>query len=294
MSSASWPAISEVVGVLGAALVRAEKERAHAFVLHLHERLEEHLLPLPEGETPRQGDHGDVGRETVLLGLFLEGVLGGDGVGAEEVRVRPAGDAHEARGVGVVRLEDVPAHVFGHADRTQSLEHHAVVRDLEEGGLRAVHAVEGGEPGDAAHLGGPVDAPRRRARAHVHERKALPLHELREPHRVPARREGVLGREGKGEMRHAHGRELLNHGAALRGDRVGDAGLLERVRDLKRAPLHAAHLEGGQNLQNFHAGKYIIISNSLQVSGLMSQVSPASSRLVQGCAGGWEMIYFPP
>ena len=95
-------------------------------------------------------------------------------------------------------------------------------------------------------------------------------------------------------MRHAHGRELLNHGAALRGDRVGDAGLLERVRDLKRAPLHAAHLEGGQNLQNFHAGKYIIISNSLQVSGLMSQVSPASSRLVQGCAGGWEMIYFPP
>ena len=250
---------AEVVGVLGAPLVGAEEQHAHALVPHLHEGFEEHLLSFPEGEASGEGDHGDVRREAVLLGFLLEGVFGGYGVRTEEIGIRPARDAHEARGVGVVCLEHVLAHVFGYADRAEALEHHAVVGNLEERGLRAVHAVERGDPRDAAHLRGPFDAPRRCARAHVHEGEALVLGEFSEAHRVAAHGEGGLAHEGKRMVRHAHRLERFDHVAALGGHGIGDAGLFERVRDFQRSAFHAAHLEAWQYLQDFHGGKYITI-----------------------------------
>lgn len=46
--------------------------------------------------------------------------------------------------------------------------------------------------------------------------------------------------------------EHLDHGAALRGDRICDSRVPEGPRDLNRTPFDAPHLKGRQNLQNLH------------------------------------------
>ena len=243
---------AEVVRIVGTPLVGADEEDAEALVAHAGEGFEEDGLALPEGEAAGKGDDRKVLLEMVVVALLLLGLFGRDGVGTEEIGVRPSGNADEPRGVGVVGLQDVPPHVVRDADRAQSLQHDAVVGDLEEVRARSVDTVEGRDPRDAAPLRRPVGGPGRRARPDVQQGETLPLREVGQKDRVPADREGVLAHERQGEMGDLQVVEHLDHGAALRGDRICDTRVPEGPRDLNRTPFDAPHLKGRQNLQNLH------------------------------------------
>ena len=121
-------AASSAAAVAGAAA--ADDEAAQLAPPEPAQRRDQHLVPLPARQAPRQHHHGEpVGQAP--LARERDHALGRDALGIEALGVDAAVHDADARGIEVIGLDRVLGHEFRDRDDAFARAHHRIVAPLQ-------------------------------------------------------------------------------------------------------------------------------------------------------------------